>query len=980
MRGRILLINLLIPLIFVGITFSQSSERNIDYQSMVAANATSDPVPVGYSFDNYGPFTAHDRIWVFYSDGNSALYKTKVVGDETGPWSNASIVFSGTTSSFFNVAFDGRFFHFIRAVGGDLRYRRGEAKPDGSIQFTSEVTAYSHPIWQLRTVQGGLPRHFSIAVDHEGKPWVALKVADGDDVSSNFKPIATSSVAEDGTWQTRDGFPVDLAVAYDARGYGRAPNVSEIAPGAILFTWNHDRRSDPRGTFARLWDNGTLGGIEQTGLSRESATTSIVVPQEGIVMLNSGPEVARRNQDGSWVRVDPEDMNYSLFNVLTVHNSRVRLWDFDGSTIRYKETQNNGNSWGSLTGKWTSTENIHHIGGTHAHGSQGSHHSVLWSAGDSPYDIYIGIEGTFDFPDAPLLVSPPDGSQDIEDDVTFVWRSNDVAYGYELQVSRNLDFSPLVINEFVVSDTSLLVTNLDANIVHVWRVRAVTEGGARSDWSEVWSFGTVGLPPAPVLLSPANAATNQPTSVPFMWESVPGGDRYQLQVATVSDFSATFADVGNIQDTTTLVSGFDFDRTYYWRVRGGNILGNGDWSQVRSFTTMMAVPPAPELATPEDGAEDVLTTLQLTWNESATATSYRVQVSEQSGFMSTVVNEGNIANTSFTVSNLEHSKTYYWRVNASNVSGTGGWSAIRSFTTIIERPETPVLLSPVFGSESISTFPVIRWDASARAETYRVVVATDSQFTNIVINRAELDTTQYVVTDELEEFTTHYWRVNATNIGGTSDWTVISHFTTDQAVPPVPVLVGPADETTNVTNATMLWNAVPTATAYRLQVSKDSDFSTTAIDRVDITNTFFQATNLEKFTTYYWRVRGISRVGQGYWSEAWSFTTGDIVSVELIDNQIPTEFALGQNYPNPFNPVTTIRFALPVEATVRLAIYNMLGQQVATIIDGEYYAAGIYEATWNSRDVSGNEVSSGMYIYRITAGDYVETKRMILMK
>ena len=112
----------------------------------------------------------------------------------------------------------------------------------------------------------------------------------------------------------------------------------------------------------------------------------------------------------------------------------------------------------------------------------------------------------------------------------------------------------------------------------------------------------------------------------------------------------------------------------------------------------------------------------------------------------------------------------------------------------------------------------------------------------------------------------------------------------------------------------------------------------------------------------------------------WNFTTGDIVSVERINNNIPTIFSLDQNYPNPFNPETTIRFALPADVTARLEVYNILGQYITTLIDGVHHTAGFYEANWDARDASGRIVPSGIYIYRITAGDYVETKKMTLMK
>lgn len=508
----------------------------------------------------------------------------------------------------------------------------------------------------------------------------------------------------------------------------------------------------------------------------------------------------------------------------------------------------------------------------------------------------------------------------------------------------------------------------------------MTGQGTHSDWTDGWRFKTVGIPPAPLLALPQDGVTNISTEPQFYWRPSLEAETYRLQIATVSDFSATFADIQNIQDTTYSVDGLDRERTYYWRVQANNQFGSGNWSQSWSFTTRRAAPAPPVLVSPDDGTNDVLTTLEFDWEAAPTATAYRLQVSEQPNFASTVVNVGSITSTSYEVEDLEYSTTYYWRVNASNEGGTGNWSSVWSFTTIIEKPERPVLLAPEYAADSVATFPVLRWDESTRAEMYRVQVAVDSQFTNLVFDKSDVDSTRYTFVEELSAFTTYYWRVNAANPGGISEWSSIYRFTTGETVPAAPALVGPGDGTENVTDATLLWNSVPRATRYRVQISPDDDFSSLTVDKDDIINTFYKATNLEKWTMYYWRVRGIGSGGQGYWSEVRSFETGDIVSVELIDNRIPAEFTLSQNYPNPFNPATTIQFALPEEAIVRLDVYNMLGQRVASIIDGEYYNAGIYEVVWNSLDDSGNEVSSGIYIYRITAGDFVETKKMILMK
>jgi hypothetical protein len=90
---------------------------------------------------------------------------------------------------------------------------------------------------------------------------------------------------------------------------------------------------------------------------------------------------------------------------------------------------------------------------------------------------------------------------------------------------------------------------------------------------------------------------------------------------------------------------------------------------------------------------------------------------------------------------------------------------------------------------------------------------------------------------------------------------------------------------------------------------------------------------------------------------------------------VPTEFGLAQNYPNPFNPTTTIEYQIPVAAThVALRVYNVLGQTVATLVD-EVKEAGSYTARWDA-----SQMASGVYFYRLEAGDYSATRQLVLMK
>ena len=98
------------------------------------------------------------------------------------------------------------------------------------------------------------------------------------------------------------------------------------------------------------------------------------------------------------------------------------------------------------------------------------------------------------------------------------------------------------------------------------------------------------------------------------------------------------------------------------------------------------------------------------------------------------------------------------------------------------------------------------------------------------------------------------------------------------------------------------------------------------------------------------------------------------VSVEQVGNGVPEVYNLSQNYPNPFNPSTTINFSLPKGSNVVLKIYDVLGREVATLLNGEK-PAGNYEVNFDA-----SKLASGLYVYTINAGEFTSTKKMMLMK
>ena len=99
----------------------------------------------------------------------------------------------------------------------------------------------------------------------------------------------------------------------------------------------------------------------------------------------------------------------------------------------------------------------------------------------------------------------------------------------------------------------------------------------------------------------------------------------------------------------------------------------------------------------------------------------------------------------------------------------------------------------------------------------------------------------------------------------------------------------------------------------------------------------------------------------------------------IDESTLPDVFALYNNYPNPFNPVTNITYDIPEVSNVTLEIYNVMGQKVRTLVAGSH-EPGRYRVLWNATNDFGEGLSSGMYIYKIQAGDFVNVKKLILMK
>jgi uncharacterized lipoprotein YddW (UPF0748 family) len=191
------------------------------------------------------------------------------------------------------------------------------------------------------------------------------------------------------------------------------------------------------------------------------------------------------------------------------------------------------------------------------------------------------------------------------------------------------------------------------------------------------------LPAQVALALPADNAANQTPAVQFAWNYADASGGYQLQVASDSTFASTVYS-STLADTTVLVAGLKGERSYYWRVKGFNLLGDGAYSPVRKFTT--GFPAATVLLAPGDLMTNVPFTVQFAWQKNPVASSYNFQFSKTSDFSTTLADTAGLSDTTITRTQLDPYTLYFWRVRSVNAVGASDWAS-RKFRT---QPATAV--------------------------------------------------------------------------------------------------------------------------------------------------------------------------------------------------------------------------------------------------------------------------------------------------
>jgi uncharacterized lipoprotein YddW (UPF0748 family) len=292
----------------------------------------------------------------------------------------------------------------------------------------------------------------------------------------------------------------------------------------------------------------------------------------------------------------------------------------------------------------------------------------------------------------------------------------------------------------------------------------------------------------------------------------------------------------------------------------------------------------------------------------------------------------------------------------------------------VNPPPVPILAFPLNNALNIEDTVTLKWNYPALASSYNLQISKIPTFDSLIIFDQQNIADTFKVITGLEGQQQYYWRVNSTNAGGTSSYSNVYSFAT--GFPATPLLAYPLNNTGFIpVDTTIYWYPTQAAVSYDFILARSADFTTNSIvvNAEGIADTSFVVNGMNINTFHFWKVRANNSFGKSNWSTVWRFKTVNPLGID-DEESMPLVYALEQNYPNPFNPTTNLRFKISEAGFTTLKIYNLLGQEVAVLID-EYMNPGTYDIRFDAE-----ELSSGMYLYTLRVNEFSASKKMILVR
>ena len=473
--------------------------------------------------------------------------------------------------------------------------------------------------------------------------------------------------------------------------------------------------------------------------------------------------------------------------------------------------------------------------------------------------------------DIPSLEAPENGALRQSLTVDLRWLRSAKARSYHLLVAATDDFADPLVELPGFSDTVFSVAGLGNAKVYYWRVNATTIGGV-SDWSPVWQFATQPGPDAvPVTVCPEDGATGQPVYMTLCWHPSTTAQSYTIQVSASRVFEALLIEQKNCIDTLLRIGGLSNSTQYFWRVNAQTVGGESDWSIAASFTTKAGAGDIPVPVNPPDGTIGLPTNVAFSWHPAGTALHYRLQCSPTDDFSAMLTDTDFVSDTGVTISGFEPVMQYFWRVNATTISGQSTWSAVQRFVTAPGSDEIPVVVYPVDGATGLPLSVECRWLRVEKADAYLVQLAVKSDQTTGLVNLANLHDTVCTL-NTLAYGTDYLLRISSRTTGGPSEWRQVTFRTVAEASG-IPRCVYPVDSAQQCPLSTVFrWELVENAGTYHIQVSSDSGFSEVLFDSSGCADTLVKSISLTEDAWYFWRVRCLNS-SEIAWSDPQPFRT-----------------------------------------------------------------------------------------------------------
>jgi hypothetical protein len=284
------------------------------------------------------------------------------------------------------------------------------------------------------------------------------------------------------------------------------------------------------------------------------------------------------------------------------------------------------------------------------------------------------------------------------------------------------------------------------------------------------------------------------------------------------------------------------------------------------------IPVAPVKLSPPNDTLDVLGSVRLRWRRALAATGYRLQVSSDPAFVSHVLVDQVLSDTSGVVTILDTVTRVYWHVLSLNSTDTSVYSGSWSFVTG-PTAAAPALVSPPDGAQNLPLTVTLNWRSVPDAIMYHVDVSGSSGF--LYFTEYDTPDTAFTLTG-LQANISLYWRASATNIAGTGSSSAPRSFGTITPPQIAPALVAPSPQTANLpTSVAFRWRRSNGATMYDFELTDKHQLDSLLL-RSDslLTDTSITVSGLAWYTGFLWRVRGRNQWGTGPWSDLWGFSTG----------------------------------------------------------------------------------------------------------